>query len=594
MSEQLGRAAYEAARAAQQAGQLAQAAQLAAEAEAHFQANGDITRTLQCRILKARCLASTGQVAAAEEAIRSAMDAAQRGGQVGLALSAATDLGALQEQMGHLQEAMATHRAVLDGQRSRGDVLGAAIAAANVGRLLPRCALPNQRSAALTETKALLTDAGRAFMRAGRPAMAAQVLVVMGDQMRAGGELHHARDTFAKACEIAARAGDTAGEATATLNLALAHKDEGKLAQALAGFARSRLLSERAGDHLGALRARLGAAVVEADRLPTADAAAHLHELMDDFASRGHRHAALPARASLATVLARKGELIAAQAQLLEIAHQLELSGERLSHAEVLLALAELDLTRQRHAHAVATVADLLRTELPPRLATRAHLLAARAALLHLDLNAAEAHWQRATTAETTVATQVSIALGRAQVGTWQLQANTPMLLQGLAAACAASARESAAVALAQATDLAWRGDRSAAVEQLQRATGAWRELGEPLALASCAALGLWLDSADHPDEARLLEQIAQVHGQGAVDVALTLEAALAAQRGDVAHVHACARQLLDQGSLAAALSVTHLSRLTLDDLHLAVLEEEIWLRAATEAGGGRGTASLH
>lgn len=67
-----------------------------------------------------------------------ACDEAQRRGLQSRALTSLTELATLCELGGDLAQAVAMHRQVLQGQRERDDNIGIAVAAGNVGRLLPR------------------------------------------------------------------------------------------------------------------------------------------------------------------------------------------------------------------------------------------------------------------------------------------------------------------------------------------------------------------------------------------------------------------------------------------------------------------------
>ncbi|MBI5607968.1 MAG: hypothetical protein HY902_03715 [Deltaproteobacteria bacterium] len=572
------------ARQALQAGQPGQGARLAQAARAAFAAAGAHDYAVKSMILQSRCQAAAGDLDGAAGTLDQAIAHAESFDRPAEALAARGELGVLQEQLGQLPEALATHRAVLDAQEQRRDVLGAALAAANVARLLPRAAKPEHRRQAQQQALELLLRAGQGFVASGKPALAAQVLVVLGSEQRNGGELTEAAATLRDACRAADAADDPRVRASARLNLGHVLRDRGDTAMARQSFASSAELAHACGDLLGQLRARQAALLLDLDGAPAAEALQHLHDLIGEFAAAGQVAAALPLQANLGPALARSGQVRRACQELTKTVQELHRAGERLGVAEVQLTLAELQWTLGEFAAVDAAVAQLAHSELPDKLAVRLALFRARQASARLDLPGTQAALARALTGEPSHATQFAAGLVQAQLGTWLGDGTAGPLLADLLALAESSPREQAAATLAHAVDLAWAGERDQAATTAATALETWRYLGEPLPQASCQTLLACLGRAD---PAASFELLAELQREDLAEAHTALRGALCAQSQDLQGVLAAVDALRTMGWPAAALALTHLSRLTLASPQLIECEASIWTSAAQASGDG-------
>ncbi len=574
------------ARQALQAGQPAQGARLAQAARAAFAAAGAHDHAVKSMILQSRCQAATGDLDRAAATLDQAIAHAERFDRPAEALAARGELGVLQEQLGQLPEALATHRAVLEAQEQRRDILGSALAAANVARLLPRAAKPEHRQEAQRQALQLLLRAGQGFVASGKPALAAQVLVVLGSEQRSAGELTDAASTLRDACRAADAADDARVRASARLNLGHVLRDRGEIDAARQNFAISADLAGACGDLLGQLRARQAALVLGLDSVPATQALQHLRDLVGEFAAAGQVAAALPLRANLGPALARAGQLRLACHELAATLRELQQAGERLGVAEVQLTLAELQWTLGEFAAVDATVMRLAADDLPEKLAVRLALFQARRASAQLDLPGTQAALTRALSGEPSHATQFAAGLIQAQLGTWLGDGSAGPLLHGLLDLAQASPRELAAATLAQAVDVAWQGDRDRAARLAAKALETWDFLGEPLAQASCQMLLGCLGRADSAAGAQLLEDLRR---EQLTEAYTALRGALCAQTEDLVGVLSAVEALRTLGWAAAALALTRLSRLTLASPQLIECEASIWSSAAQIQGAAAG-----
>lgn len=569
------------ARQSLQNGHTEAAIRLASAARTAFAAAGAHDHAVRSAILQSRCEAAAGLLEPAADTLHQAMAHAERFATPAEALAARSELGVLQEQMGQLLEALATHRAVLEAQEGRKDRLGTALAAANVARLLPRAALPEHRKQARKDAQDLLLQSGRMFIECGKSGLAAQALVVVGDQLRAEGEFTKARAVLRDAQRSAELAGDLRVQASATLNLVYVLRDLGDREGANLACQQAKHLAEVGHDKLAALQASQARLLLTSGELPAPKTVEFIQDTLLRFEEAGYAAASLPLRANLGLAMARTGQLRQAIRILQGVRADLGRAGERLALSEVDLALAELYWTCGDEASAVAMLARLPAEQVSPKLRNTLALLQARRALAHLDLGSARAALDHAKGAEISHADKIATSLFHGQMNTLIGH----RIIQDYARVMAydedLSPREGAARRLLMAIDEAWHGERQDAERSGHEALAQWVALGEPLPQATCRVVLTCLGQAPDADLRALLElldreQLTEAH--------TALNGALCAQAHDLPGVLSAIDSLRTSGWTATALTLTRLSRLAMDMPQLLDLEASIWASAGVVA----------
>lgn len=467
------------------------AGRLAERARDLFMQSGEPAGACGAASMRGRIFLRQGKPEDAQTCFRWARQEAARRGLQGRELTAMTELGALYELAGDLQAAIATHREVLDRQRTRDDNLGIAVAAGNVGRLLPRLAPrgvdgPNPLN---EDARALLLEATRRFEVAESVPGMVNAWICLGDLERAAGHLDLAEAAFRQVADKA-RGGLPLLHAVAELNLGHVLRDRGQISEALAAFAISRQAAQAAGDRQGVARARLATAMSLADDQPLATSEAEFASIEAEFQAIGQPGGVLLAAVNRAALLGRLGRLAEAWALLQAARQQLQGQGDRLGALEVSLAMAELALTMGDEPEARKWLDAVADAQCPPRLRIRRMLLETRLHVRRLELGKAAA--VLATLAEQDIASaaeRFGIALATCELATLQLDPSVPARLAELQQASALSPREATAVRAAIAADAFWRGDLQTARTLALAAAAEWRERGEPLPCIQALAL---------------------------------------------------------------------------------------------------------
>lgn len=509
-------------------GKLTVAARLAGRAREVFLTAGDVDGACAAASLEGRIEARAGRLQIARDSFAWAVEEAERRGLEARALSALTELGTLAELTGDLQAAVAIHRQVLERQRKRQDEQGVAVAAGNVGRLLPRLA-PGRSDAesAQAEARALLDEARQRFEAAGNAAGAANAWMCLADLERSAGRLQAAAQAFEAVAQTTEQAGLHALAAVAHLNLGHVRRDRGDLDGALTAYQTSRDLALRLGDRLSVARADQALAMAKADIDAPEVTEQAFARVEAEFRAIGQPAGALSAAVNRAAVLCRRGRLVQG-ADLLDKARvELQAGGERLGAVEVTLALAEVRMAQGLPAEAVTLLAGLPAVAHQGRLGIRQALLRARLAVVALDL--IEADRQLALLpAEVSASEAFSAKLITCELGTLRGDRAVADQLVALQAELAGpgTRREAAAVLTARAHDAFWRGDLTSAELLAGEVQAAWRALGEPLPGWQVQAL-LWriaVLQGGRPDPVQLEAQRQAVEAAGARDAAVLLD----------------------------------------------------------------------
>ncbi len=541
-----------------QQGQLAVAARLAERSREVFVLAGDTEGACAASSLVGRTRVREGRLDAAHAAFTWAQQEAARRGLQARELAALTELGALHELSGELPAAVAVHRTVLERQRARADNVGIAIAAGNVGRLLPRLA-PRQEGNPQRlheDARGLLLEAMQRFETAGNVSGMANALICLGDMERASGRLEAAEQAFSQVVQRT-RQEQPALHALALLNLGHVQRDRGRLSEALASLSTSLEVAHGVGDRQGAARARLALAMAGADERPLKETEATFALVEAEFRAIGQPAGVLAATVNRAAILCRLGQLSQGQALLENARSRLETQGDRLAVLEVSLALAEVAITQGDAARAETLLRAVPIDKCPPRLLVRRRLLSARLLLRALQLDQAAALLAEIDPDALSEPERFGLALMLAEIGTLRGDVAVVAALAGLAQGASPNSRDALAVQAAQAADAFWRGQLAVTVREATASAEAWQARGEVLpavvarSLAWRAALlqGQPLDPAD-VDAALEVATQADAHE---LQAGLRLLQAIAAQ--DLAGISREVEYLHVQGHEAAALA---------------------------------------
>lgn len=522
-------------------GKLDLALRLAGRSRELFISIGDFDGACASASLEGRVHVRAGHLDPAQERFAWARAEAERRGLVARQLAAMTELGTVCEMRGDLPGAVAVHREVLERQRARGDDLGIAVAAGNVGRLLPRLA-PGRSADAGTgalqdDARTLLTEAMERFELAGNEPGVANALICLGDLERSCGNLAAAESAFARVARATEGVRMDALQAVALLNLGYVRRDLGQLQEALAAFADSLRLATGVSDRQGAARARLAVAMARADVDPLPDAAAAFAELEADFTALGQPSGALMAAVNRAALLCRMGRLHDGRGVLRQARSALRDQGDRLGAIEVAMALAEVALTLGDGPEAEAELLQAPADQCPGRLGLRRGLLEVRLLLRRLKLTEAQARLEALPKATLSAAEKFGLTLALCEIGTLRGDAEVPARLAALEAQALASqtAREVAAATSARGQDAFWRGDLDAAVRLGADALARWQVLGEPLPLAQAHVHLARTHALRGESVAPLQPVLATLQQAGARDAVLVAQVLLDALAGRAA-----------------------------------------------------------
>ncbi|MSP92881.1 MAG: hypothetical protein EXR79_13925 [Myxococcales bacterium] len=481
-------------------GELDAALDLAERALGAFGRAGRPDAACAAHNLLGRILVRRGDPDGARAAFEAAVGLAQRHGLEARELSALTEIATLHESQDELRDAIALHRGVLERQRLRQDSIGIAVAAGNVGRLLPRLVpgLKGPEAVALeSDARTLLDEAGRRFAAAGNLAGAINALVCVGDLERGAGKLQEAEMAFASAVRLADLPALRPLLANALLNLGHAQRDRGDAQAAQRAFVRSAQAAQGAGDAVGVARARLAETMLRADHEPPASVLEAFAAVERMFDAVGQRSGTLAARVNRAALLARCGHLDAARAALESASLAFTQLGDLRADADVRLACAEVAVSQGDVADAarhVAVVRARLGTAPDGRLGLRLALTDVRAALRALQLDRAAACLEDCGRTEPSAAESFAIARASCEIAAWRLLPTTSEQLARLAAVAdqAGALRDTACVALATASYALWCGHLDAIDGPLVRAVATFAQFAEPLSLATCQVLAAW------------------------------------------------------------------------------------------------------
>jgi tetratricopeptide (TPR) repeat protein len=558
------------------------ALKLAVAAERAFRLSGDVNGWCAARSLVGRIHLRCGRLLDARAAFSEVAEQAARLRIEARELAALTELGAVCELEGDLREAIATHRTVLERQRARGDDVGVAVAAGNVGRMLPRLAPGHDATVVQdqeSDARALLEESGRLFHAAGHKEGAVNALICLGDFERACGNLTAAEQALEAGVQLSLPPPPTPLHAVAWLNLGHVRRDRGRLDDAQEAFGRSREVAGQCRDTLAVARADLALALAASETRTPAEAVALFSDVETAFEALGQQGGALTARVNRAVLLARTGRLIESAELLHATRATLQRHGDRRAVLEIGLALAELSLARgMAQAALEELVAVRAATNAGDRLAVRMRLIEARLHLRHLELSAAAAAVASKPVAELSSAEAFSCDLLRADIASWQQSPAARPLLADLdqRAQATGGARDQAAVMLAAAGEALWSGDLQRCRASATAAQARFARLGEALARAD-AQLLLWYVDLAHgvPVAAQSADGLyREVRAAGAMDLArsvATFDAArtLQAGQGDAAAVVAAADAQAQAGHSAGQVASLCFATLVTTNMHV-------------------------
>ena len=521
-------------------GHLAVAQRVAERSLEAFEKAMDMDGMCAASSLVGRVHVRAGRLDQAQDAYRWSLVEAQRRGLEVRELSALTDLGALAELRGDLTAAVSTHRQVLERQRQCDENIGIAIAAGNVGRLLPRLTARTDADGLRDEARRLLTEAMQRFEHAGNLAGVVNCQICLGDLERAAGDLAAAETAFAQAAS-SSQGRNLSLHAAAVLNLGHVLRDRGLHAQARALFEQSRLESEQLGDVLGAARATLARAMAADDTVSLPDRIAEFGEVEALFARIDQPGGLWTARVNRAGLLCRLGRLPQADALLADAQQAMETAGDRLAMHEIVLGRAELALTRGLSAEMTRLLALVPTLQCPPRIRFRRELLVIRVAARSLRVQ--QAYEQLQTLTPASESERFSQASLQCELAGLLGDPSTESQLVSLRFLAQDHPRKHAVALLQQADFLSWCGLWDEALMLSAQATELWQARGEPL---------LWLRS-------RMVTWTTQLLCSQNVDIAEIMSAitiAQSAQAGDLLPqlqvLHACA--LRDESKALATL----------------------------------------
>jgi tetratricopeptide (TPR) repeat protein len=557
-------------------GQLLVAARLSERARDVFQGIGDAEGACASASQLGRVRLRQGRLDDAHACFAWAREEAARRGLQARELAALTELGALHELSGQLPQAVAIHREVLERQRQRDDNLGIAIAAGNVGRLLPRLAPRHHEGqdpaqALQDDARALLDEARQRFEVGGSVPGVANTWICLGDLERAAGRLDAAELAFAQVVERT-REGQPGLHALALLNLGHVQRDRGQVTEALATFTTSATVAAGIGDRQGMARARLALTMLGADSRPLHETEADFASVEADFRALGQPAGALTAAVNRAAILCRLGQLPEGRRLLETGRSQLESQGDRLATLEVTLALADIALTQGDTERLEALLATAPVDKCPPRLLVRRKVLEIRRLVRSLALDPAEALLATVDDAVLSASESLGVALQRAEIRTLRGHPESRAGLVALAGRENLGPREALSIQSALAADAFWRGDLRDAAAGAALALEEWQARSEPLSLASVACLRfrVALLRDDAPEPATLDQALTHALAAEARDLAASVRLLQAIARRDGEAVRQEREVLQAHGHRGAALIGTLLAAQVLADRDLA------------------------
>ncbi len=427
-----------------------------------------------------------------------ACDEAQRRGLQSRALTSLTELATLCELGGDLAQAVAMHRQVLHGQRERDDNIGIAVAAGNVGRLLPR--LKGQANAPgdpIEGARVLLAESLSRFRQAGHGQGTANALICFGDIERASGDLDSAAAAFAEAAELSkADAPMLPLALLAHLNLGHIARDRGDVLGAARHFDLSLDAATKLGDRQGQARARLGRVMATVDLEPLQASIDELQKIESDFNQMQQPGGAVTAAVNRAALLCRLGQLHEG-AQLLRHSRQiLQNSGDGRAAQEVSLSIAEIALAQGDVLEVHTILNNLTRDSLHGRLKLRLDLLQTRVFMRELRLDEALNVLANLPDMQWSESEKFATALALCELDTLRGVADAWKSLENLRERVehAAHPREFAAAILAAAHHAALRFRNLDARSLTQSALATWARMGEPLGVCQAELLLMRLE----------------------------------------------------------------------------------------------------